>query len=259
MLLEFFRRQKDRLKRQADRRYKGLYIGPPPELLAQEDLHVGDVLFCGQANSEKRTALIQKSTDGIYVHCALYVGNGLVVDVVKKGGIRELSFDEFLKKYAYIAVTRYPGVKRDKRRQAKIVQFAKSAIQKGYRYNSVGAFLLPLREYFHIQRAYVFGSGGKLKQLRDQRKFLGANRLFCSEFILTCYVEIGLIPKDDLFLRPHLWSPNGLAEENIFEFVGYVTNSNLEAVSKDDQFLAGNGWVLTSEGQKELRRRQKEL
>ena len=259
MLLKFFRRKKGQLKRRTDRRFRGLYMGPPPDLLAQKDLHIGDVLFCGQANAEKRTALIQNSTDGIYVHCALYIENGLVVDIVKKEGIRELPFEEFIKKYTYVAVTRYPGVKRDKRRQAKIFQFAMAAIKKGYKYNSIGAILLPLREYFHIQRAYDFGIGGNLRQLRDQKKFQGANRLFCSEFIITCYVEVGLIPKDDLFLRPHLWSPNGLAEENIFEFVGYVTNTNLQAVDKDDQFLAGNGWVLTPEGQKKLRRRQEEM
>jgi hypothetical protein len=77
-MLDFFyrliRRPKDNLKRKTDCRYHGLFIGPPPELLTEDDFIPGDVLFCGQTDAGKKTDLIQNTTDGVYVHGALYLG-----------------------------------------------------------------------------------------------------------------------------------------------------------------------------------------
>jgi hypothetical protein len=61
-------------------------------------------------------------------------------------------------------------------------------------------------------------------------------------------VEGSYIPEDDMYLRPYLWPPNGLAEENIFQLVGYMSPTDLSAVHRDDPFLAGNAWVFAPDG-----------
>jgi hypothetical protein len=77
----------------------------------------------------------------------------MVGDVVKKTGVRQLPLFEFIRRYAYIAVARYPGMKTNARRQSATIDFAQNAIASGVRYNSIGAILLPLKENFHLQRA----------------------------------------------------------------------------------------------------------
>lgn len=76
--------------------------------------------------------------------------------------------------------------------------------------------------------------------------------MFCSEFVLEAYVAAGYIARDDPYLLANRRTPTGLAEENIFEFVGYMSALGLAGVSRRDTFLAGCGWVLSERAQRLL-------
>lgn len=250
-------KKQDNLKKTTDRRYKGLWMGDPPELLTREDLLAGDVLFCGQAKHNKRTELIQKSTDGVYVHCGVYIGDGRVVDALGSG-MRETSLERFVADYTYVAVTRSPGANQE--RSEKIVQFARRCVKSRLRYNLLGAMLVPLREYLNIRKHYLFyWKPGKRRHRKPTWKKTARRGFFCSEFVVQCYVECGYIDDDQDYYHKGNWSPTGLAEENIFEFLGFMAAGGLEAVHPDDPHLAGNGWVLTPEGRQILKQRNQEL
>lgn len=250
-------RKQDDLKRTTDRRYKGLWMGDAPELLTREELLAGDVLFCGQAKQNKRTELIQKTTDGVYVHCGIYVGDGRVVDSLGSG-MRETSLEQFVADYTYITVTRSPGA--NKERSEKIVQFARRCVESRLRYNLLGAVLVPLLEYLNIRKHHLlFWKAGKRRNKKPTWDKTTRRGFFCSEFVVQCYVECGYIDDDQSYYRMENWSPTGLAEEHVFEFRGFMATEGLKAVHPDDPYLAGNAWVLTPEGRQILKQRQQDM
>ncbi|WP_313388730.1 YiiX/YebB-like N1pC/P60 family cysteine hydrolase [Achromobacter aegrifaciens] len=256
-MYRWIRKKQDRLKRATDRRFQGLWMGDAPELLTRERLLAGDVLFCGQSKQDKRTELIQKTTDGVYVHCGVYIGNGSVVDA-RSNGMRETSLEQFVADYSYIAVTRSHGAHEE--RSKKIVQFARRCVEYRLRYNLLGAILVPLREYLNLRKHYFF----YWKQdKRRPRKPTWASTIrkgyFCSEFVVQCYVECGYVDEEQTYYHRGNWSPTGLAEENLFEFLGFMATGGLAAVSPDDPYLAGNAWVLTPEGQHSLKQHRQDM
>lgn len=253
----WIRRKQDKLKRSTDRRYKGIWMSDAPELLNGQELRAGDVLFCGQpqVHGGKLTELIQNTTDGVYVHCGVYIGDGTVVDAVASG-IREIPLEHFVSNYTYVAVTRCPGA--NEKRSEAIIQFARRCV--GLRYNRRGAAMVPLREYLNIRRHY------NLHKMRHERPFgksrrtrAAQNGYFCSEFVVQCYIECGYIPEEQSYYDAQCWSPTGLAEDRFFELIGFISAGGLMAVHPDDPHLGGNAWVLTPEGQQVLKERKKRM
>lgn len=239
----------ERWKWRQDRKYRGIWIGPPPKLLSEQDLLCGDVLFCGDGSHGKLPRLIRSASAGGYVHCALYIGKGTVVDVVSSG-IRETPFNKFLSQYSYIAATRCPGNSAFRTRRKKIWRFARASLTGGVRgYNYFGAVLSPARELFDLRSLDTLW---KRSRKAKHARVTPSKRSFCSEFIIDTYVACGYIPADDAYLSPSRRTPSGLAEENIFELMGYFSRTGWDGVSREDHFFAGAAWVLSEEGRTRL-------
>jgi hypothetical protein len=255
LIYSWIHRKQDALKRSTDRRFEGLWMGTAPELLLGQELLAGDVLFCGQAKRDKVTELIQNTTDGVYVHCGIYIGDGTVVDAVRSG-VREIALEDFVSDYSYVSVTRCPGS--NQQRSELIVEFARTCARSGLRYNHIGAALAPLREYFNIRKQY------SLNRKKHRRTYGGRNqadpsqkKYFCSEFVVQCYIECGYIAEEEDYYQTAFWTPTGLAEENIFQLVGFMSNTGLTTVDPKDPHLNGCSWVLTPEGREHLEVRRK--
>ncbi|WP_439865857.1 YiiX/YebB-like N1pC/P60 family cysteine hydrolase [Pseudomonas syringae] len=250
----WIRRKQDRLKRITDRRFSGIWMGPPPELLDSTKLLAGDVLFCGQTNQDPLTQIIQNTTDGVYVHCGVYIGDNKVAHAVGSG-VNEIPLDEFVGNYPYISVTRCPGA--NPKRSELIVEFAQRCINSEFGYNFFGAALSPLREYLSLRRRYGLLWNKKPKAcVIPKRAKYPKKRYFCSEFVVQCYIECGYIPQGQADYEAGCWSPTGLAEENIFILIGYLSSQGLAGVHPEDPHLHGNSSVLTPAGQAQLRHRQ---
>lgn len=245
MIFKKIRKSQDKLKRKTLRRYIGLDLGIAEMICRESDLQVGDVILCAFSDNYKNTYLISNSSDGVYVHCALYVGNGMIVDMVSPT-IREISLYELSQDYRYLSVVRCYGI--NELRQAKIIEFAQSCLAKKVPYNNFGALLSPLKEYFNYKVNYENQLNNKCNQKQK-------NRLFCSEFILECYKHCDYIQEDSWMCESEKWTPNGLAEDcGIFEFIGYLDNKIdtpvFKLVDENDPFIAGNKSFLNDAGQK---------
>ena len=151
-----------------------------PQLLNINDLQFGDVLFCGSSNNEKNTELIQNTTDGAYIHSAIYIGDNKVVDVITTG-IRNICIKDFINNYSYIAVTRCPG--NNHSRKNAIMNFINLSMKRKVKYSYYKAILSPIKEYFNIKWFYSCGSRERYIESTLPRK-----EYFCSEFIVDCGV-----------------------------------------------------------------------
>ena len=235
----------EKRKWETDRKYEGLWIGPPPVSLSSSDLLAGDVVFCGQGNQRKLGDVIRTVTAGEYVHCALYIGNGYLVDVTNGAGCQRRALDEFLEGYAYLAVGRCPGNEDNRMRRSALIRFARAACRGAVSgYSRGGATLVTFRELADVgcMRHFSAPVRATSPKTKDSRA------MFCSEFVLEACVAAGYIRHDDPCLAPDRRTPTGLAEENIFELVGYMSKLGLAGVSRRDPFLAGCGWVLSGSG-----------
>jgi len=256
-LLKPFGKYVDRWKWLQGRKMHGIWLGPPPKLLTEKDLLPGDVLFCGGGSGVKMRDLIQLTTAGEYVHCALYIGNGEIVDVVLSGA-RRITLDMLLAEYSYAAATRCPGNEEYPERRESLVAFGvamSAASGDRLKYNHIGAPLAAVREIADIRKLDLLWR--KEPQLSSHRQ--KSKRMFCSEFIINAYVDCGYIRRNDPFTQASRRTPNGLAEENIFEHLGYMSANGWDGVSKDDHFLGGCGWAISPEGRARLGRREKEM
>ncbi|WP_294000554.1 hypothetical protein [Sphaerotilus sp.] len=238
------------------RKYHGIWTGPPPKLLTEHDLLCGDVFFCGGTSHGKLSRLIRNASSGSYIHCALYIGNGLVVDVDGKG-IRETLINDFIKKYSYIAVTRCPGNEHSKTQRKRILNFARVSLAGGISgYNRLGAALSPFRELFDLKNLETLW---KITSRAKRTQIPPSKQSFCSEFIIEAYVACGYIPRDDPFLSASRRTPSGLAEENIFHPLGYISKTGWDGIGRDDHFIGGCAWVLSREGRERLAKQQLEM
>lgn len=254
----FIHKKQDYLKRSTDRRCEGIWIGPPPKLLSENDLLFGDVLFCGGALRDKITSIIQKLSDGPYTHCGVYFGNGEVIDVATSG-IRKIKLEEFISNYEYVTVTRCPGLNTSNKRlynerMEKIENFVLRCIKDNVKYDFKNAALSPLKEFKNIKLRYEIGGSDKKESSHQELR-----QYFCSQFVLACFKATGWIDEDSSYFEPKFWTPTGLAEENIFNFIGFMSENGLGSVSRLDPFLGGNPWVLTDEGQEKLNQREIKL
>jgi hypothetical protein len=256
-LLKPFGKYVNRWKWLQGRKMHGIWLGPPPKLLTEKDLLPGDVLFCGGGRGEKMRDLIRLATAGEYVHCALYIGNGEIVDVVLSGA-RRISLNTLLEKYSYVAATRCPGNEAYPERRKRLVTFGVAmSVKSGDRlkYNHFGAPLAAVKEIADIRKPDV--RWRKEPQLSNSPKI--AKRMFCSEFIINAYVDCEYMRRNDPFSQASRRTPNGLAEENIFEHLGYMSINGWDGVSKDDHFLGGCGWAISPEGRARLEQREREM
>jgi hypothetical protein len=235
-----------------DRRFKGLYLGPPPKLIGASDLEVGDVIFCA-GGLGKTSRVIQAISTDKYTHCALHIGNAALVEVVPKG-IQLVTFKQLLSRYDYVSVTRCHGTKGNKNRQRKIRNFARKALAgrvKGYNY--IAAALAPFRELSDLRgqdRLWMKKISATISDLRKSK------HMFCVQFIIEAFVSCGYIRPDDPYAQPMNRTPTGLAEDNMLEFIGYASTGGWANVSQEDLFLAGNGWVITEAGRAHLQQQE---
>lgn len=257
-ILKSIRVKQHKLKENTDKRYEGLWMGPPPCIVQLRELNIGDVFFCGGTLEDKVSDVIQNVSGGTYTHCGVYLGEDKVVDVVSEG-IRKIDLHDFLGRYEYIAVTRSPGLdpslgQLTNLRIKKLINFVRKCIESDVKYNWRGAVFSPMREYKNIENSCRIGS-------RDTKevshKFRG--KYFCSEFILACFKATGWMDQNSSYFDGKNWTPTGLSDENIFQFVGYMSNKGLDGVSRSDPFIANNPWVLTESGQEYLKRRQRDF
>lgn len=242
-------------KRRRDRRYVGIYLGPPPKLICAAELEIGDVLFCAGGKKKITRAIRAISTDE-YSHCALYVGGGAVVEVVTSG-IQRATFDQLLSQYDYVSVTRCPGTKGNKQRQRRIQSFARKSLGgrvSGYSYKD--AALAPFRELSDLRNLHRLWAKN-IPTITSSSK--NPKRMFCVQFIIEAFMFCGYIRSDDPYTQPIRRTPTGLAEENIFEHVGYSSSRGWAGVSQDDLYLAGNSWVITDDGRAQLQQQQDEM
>jgi len=224
-----------------DRKIHGIWIGDPPVLVSHTELLSGDVLFCGESASTKNGNPIRIASAGEYVHCALYVGDGQIVDVTPSGA-RSITIHDFLRIYSYLAVARCPGNIKYPTRRDRIANFANDALNGEVSgYNFVGAGLVVFRELSDLRR---FNKLWRKKRIKVQDQRQQRKRMFCSEFVVEAYIDCGYIPKNDPYLTSNRRTPSGLAEENVFEFIGYMSNHGWDGISENDHFLGGCSWIL---------------
>jgi hypothetical protein len=245
-MLRVLQKRKARLKWLLDKKVHGIWIGPPPVLVGDQELEPGDVLFCVPKQTRSKydrllSGLIQRASDGVYTHCGIYLGNTEVAHSIASG-VRINSLREFEQSCRYTAVTRCPGM--NERRARAIRFYARLCHRRNARYNFLGAMLLPFREYLWLQHCYRCIRREVYKVESRSKKIGGKGVLFCSEFVVQCFKACGYIPREHPMFKSHIWSPTGLAEENIFSLIGYRSSDGLQSVSKDDPFLGNCHYIL---------------
>ncbi len=219
---------------------------PNPPQLTRLDLNQikpGDVLFCGPKTAESghklgvRDKVIQFFTDGIYTHCALYLGNEKVVHAVYPG-VEIIDFHEFEKEYRYLSVTRLLGS--NHQHIQRIVRYAERCARNKVRYNLLGALLLPLRQLLLLAyktRSYYDRTAAQFRAFRGTKLNLERGAVFCSEFVIRCYKVCGCIDRQtNYFYSANYWSPSFLAKSKLFRLVGYWAPQGLEMVERNDPY-----------------------
>jgi hypothetical protein len=243
----FFRKKQDVLKRETHRRFSKnqlIWASDYPRIIKEEDLQLGDVLFCGPSIATKLSEIIQHSTDGPYTHCAIYCGDKIGIVEVAVSGIKSSQYNEFVSRYKYITATRHFDLSTNyhKMQAEAILCFVEKQLNKKIRYNWLGAAMVPMREYYNIR--WFYNSKPHENILIKKTK---TNTYFCSQFVVDCYKACGYI-SNDKYMDSRKWSPNSLAEENIFKLVGFLTKHSYKSISENDPYLNGFNELFTEEG-----------
>lgn len=231
--LAAFLRPLDSMKRLADKRYRGIKLDDlPPQHLAGAQLQAADVLFC---RGDKRTLswrMIAYGSSGQYVHAAVYLGNGIVAEATTKG-VQACPLQEFIDRYAYVAVTRLPGIMHNARLQSEVVNFCEKHIRASTPYAWFGALLSPWREFIELCRMQLSYQPIKAPFAHERR------RTFCSQFVLDAFNASADFMGD--FLNSAAHSPTSLAETYCFSLVGYLCAGDLASLVEDDLLWTGGG------------------
>lgn len=222
---------------QADVEYDGLrFTTIEDKKVNISNLIDGDFLFCRpHTGSDIQKQAIQFSTGGYYTHCAIYVGNGEIIDAVRPT-VRKIELSELLKNYRYVVVVRIFGNKEYPDRQLKIVDYAKNNINKKYNLN--GAIISPIKEEKNVIKTHT---KHQCNSLTYKKRSQNDDSLFCSQLLIGALCASGYIgdAQDEKYFQSENWTPNGLAKYGygrLFELVGYLGND----VDKDDYFISGN-------------------
>lgn len=224
----------DYLKRLLGRRYQGLPVDTaPPQLLDPSQLRGADVLFCRGGEKHIPWQIISSGSSGSYVHVAIYIGQGQVAESTMEGVIQS-SLASLVDRYKYVVVTRCAGAVSDPAVQSSVVAYCQDHAKKKTKYDLVGAVLSPIFELLDLahQRIRVRSIDFNWPRRKD--------RTFCSQFALDAFVPSGYIQGD--FYAMGARSPTALAEENLFDLVGFLSNDpNLYRLLSDDVIWTGGG------------------
>ena len=235
-IIIFFNRKKN--LNSVDDRDKILFPSIP-KLITIKDLKIGDVLFC---NSDKFfSKIIQNSSEGSYCHCALYIGNNRVIDVVPNK-LRISNISNFISEYKYIAVTSVPLSASDKEKLSINIE---EMLKDDIKYNHIPAFFSVLFEFNYSKKVLDMNN---YKFYEKEIDIESKKKYFCSEFVLYsfCNIDYYDITK---YCNPSNWTPNGLVREGFFRFKGYLNKENsFSKVSDDDYFLFGFPELVTEKG-----------
>ncbi|WP_426139226.1 hypothetical protein [Pseudomonas sp. DWP3-1-2] len=219
----------------ADLRYAGLLMDrSQPVLVTESDLAPADVLFCVGDSSDLAWSAISFGSSGDYVHAAVYVGNGYVVESTLKG-VNRVPLTELIARYRYVVASRCPGASPDglPELSSKVVDFCSRHVDLNTPYNKAGALKAPLLEYQmlrHINRTF--------RTHVPVIKKKAADSFFCSELIVGAFVFGGYVPEGTL--DPAGYSPTALAESQIVGLVGYLSSPEMaDYILDNDYFLTG--------------------
>ncbi|MGP3592882.1 hypothetical protein [Vagococcus sp. WN89Y] len=232
--LAYFLRPLDTMKRLADKRYRGIKLDDlPPQLLNASTLQAADVLFCRGDKRSFSWRMIAYGSSGHYVHAAIYLGDGLVAEATTKG-VQACTLAEFTRRYAYVAVTRSPGISRNPTLQNDVLRFCEKHIQARTPYSLPGALLSPWLEFYELCKMHWRYSPLKARPPRKSK------RTFCSQFVLDAFIAGGDFAVEHLNSAAH--SPTSLAETYCFSLAGYLcVSGELASLVEDDVLWTGGG------------------
>jgi len=224
----------DTMKRLADKRYRGIAFDDlPPKQLDATQLQAADVLFCRGDQRAFSCRMIAYGSSGQYVHAAIYLGDGIVVEATTRG-VQACPLAAFIERYAYVAVTRMPGIGANATMQQEVVRFCQKHIAAQTPYAWFGALLSPWREFIFLCRMQRSYQPVKAPPPRARR------RTFCSQFVLDAFIASDDSLGDYLNSAAH--SPTALAETWCFTLAGYLsTSEQLAALVEDDLLWTGGG------------------
>ena len=181
-------------KCRADRRYAGLLMDrSQPVFIAESDLQLGDVLFCAAGDGDLLRSAISYGSSGDYVHAAIYIGDGRVVEATRDGVV-ESSLDQVLARYLYVAVGRCFGATPDglPDLSKKVVAFCKRHAHAKTPYNGIGALKSPLLELRELRYQNRMNRTSPYKSRTSPK-----NSLFCSELVIEAFIYGGVYPRRD--------------------------------------------------------------
>ena len=231
-----------------------------PCILTLDQLKKGDILFC---RYEKRPwykslnrnkilpFIIDNLTGGYYTHCAIYVGEGFIIDAVPLR-VRKIKLEQLLEEYSYIVVTRFPfsatldsifpdDEKQYPENQSKMAKFA--AEQVGKCYDLCGAKNSVKKEEENViachlgntDPSYIFYNKGKQEI---------PSKFFCSQLVMECIRHTDVLTEEQLmqkYFHSDSRTPTGLAKYgyvNLIGLIGYM--------ARKPNYIALNDYFLTN-------------
>ena len=219
----------------SDKRYAGVPVGlEAVHFIDDADLAPADVLICPGDGSDGTWSLISHGSSGDYVHAAIYVGDGVVVEAVQEG-VRRTTLTELLNRYPYVAVSRCPGASSDAMPglAEKVVDFCLKHADAKTPYNLGGAVMAPIRELKELRY-----------ENRTHRPYLPRplkrpkTSFFCSELVFEAFIHGGYIREGEMEAASR--SPTALAEDSAFCHIGYLGNRELaDHIWEQDHFMTG--------------------
>ncbi len=235
------------LKCKDDVRYNGLRMDDSqPNFLKFSELMPADVFFCPR-NKKYEHNVISRGSSGEYVHAAIYIGEGMVVESTRKGVVKD-TLSNFINRYPYIVVCSCPGVQGIPDLREKVVEFCEKHVTLKTPYSIWSATKAPLYELkVRLLRNYEvmwlkkkFPSHWMRKNLPgkpSKNKKNSWNSFFCSQFLVAAFIHGNYILEDDESIN---FSPTALAEENTFTLKGYLGDCKMrEYILNYDYFQTG--------------------
>ncbi|MCT9827412.1 C40 family peptidase [Pseudomonas veronii] len=219
----------------SDKRYAGLLFGSQePNFIGQADLAKADVLICAGDGSDLTWKIISYGSSGGYVHAAVYVGNGYVVEATKDG-VQKIELVKLINRYPYVAVVRCPGAHPDALPDLaeKVVDFCLRHAEAKTPYNLAGALMAPIKELKQLRYENIT----HLAYVPPPPK-VSTPSLFCSELVIKAFIHGGFIKEGEMDAAS--LSPTALAEDTTFINIGYLGNRDMaDRIYEQDHFMTG--------------------
>lgn len=219
-----------------DKRYAGILMDlSQPRFLTAAELELADVLFCAFSEKGLVHRIISHGSSGDYVHVAIYTGAGKVTEAVQQGVVEE-TLENFVTRYPYIAVCRCPGTKINgvPDLSNKVIGFCKQHAEIMTPYSAWGAFKAPLLELRELRNPRYWTKPPSSIPVKKR----AGRTFFCSEFVIEAFIYGGYIDRGHM--NSSRYSPSALAEECVFNLVGYLGSSELAThIFTHDYYLTG--------------------